>query len=178
MDRAGGGVTSAVGIPQLKLFAFDHRLLDTVEERRPNMCRGCAAVAPRSRLDQHRVARCFSLASHRFGHCLQQLAHGDVHRRGRSCSRSGHEEQRPCLGSGQTGQVSLRSAHQLPPAVATLAGVQRHTSYRQCVEVTAGGALGNLQFVGYLSSSDTSAGLQQQQDAEQSVGTHISYSTF
>ena len=86
---------------------------------------------------------------------------------------AGHQEQGPGLVGGEAAEVGATTAEQLPPAVAALLGVDGHTGHRQGFEVASGRALGDLELLGDLGRGDAPLALEDEQEGDQPVGTHV-----
>lgn len=86
--------------------------------------------------------------------------------------RTDSQEQGACLTGGQPGQVGTSAAHQAPAAASALHGVHGHPGHGQGVEVTAGGALGDVQLPGDLRGCHLLAPLEQEEYGHQSIGSH------
>ena len=76
------------------------------------------------------------------------------------------------LGRVQPAQIRAGAAHELPAAVATGAGVDRHAGDSERLQVPAGGALGHLELGRDLGRGHLAALLEQQEDGHEAVGTH------
>jgi len=66
----------------------------------------------------------------------------------------------------------MPGAGQLPAAVAAPAGVDGQAGQAQGLEVTAGGALGDLQLGRHLGGGDLPPGLKEQENRDETVGPH------
>ena len=106
---------------------------------------------------------------------MDEFAQSGFHGRRRSRSRAGHQEQGAGLTCRQPGQIGAGAAHEAPSAASALHGVHGHPGHGQRVEVSAGGAFGDLQFSGDLRRCHLLTLLQEQEDGHQPVGSHPRY---
>lgn len=86
----------------------------------------------------------------------------------------GEDEQRACLVVGQPGDVGAVAGQQPYTAAASALRPHRDAGGGQRLDVAVDGADGDLQVLGELDVGDPFAGLQEQQDGQQSVGFHTS----
>lgn len=103
---------------------------------------------------------------------MDELTQSCFHRRRRIRGRTDSQEQGACLTGGQPGQVGTSAAHKAPAAASALHGVHGHPGHGQGVEVTAGGALGDLQLPGDLRGCHLLAPLEQEEYGHQPIGSH------
>ena len=78
----------------------------------------------------------------------------------------------PRLGRGQPAQVRSRTAEQRPAPAASRLRVDGDPGHRERLEVPARRALGDLELVGELGRGDPPSGLKDQQDGDETVGSH------
>ena len=86
-------------------------------------------------------------------------------------ARQQHEQGAGLFG-GQAGDVGAVARQQRDPAVRATHGVDRHPGRGQRLDVAHDGAHRHLQTLGQLAGRQPPAGLQQQQDRQQPVGSH------
>ena len=113
------------------------------------------------------------MEAERLGQGAHQLAEGRLQLRARVRRRSGGEEQGTRLAGAQAAEVGATTTCEAPAAAPPLLGVDRQPRHAERVEVAPGGPLGHLELGGHLGRRHPASLLQEQEDGDEAVGTHL-----